>query len=350
MIGALLACVAVPEGLDESAATEDSVAEPGGFIAVSEISLEPGRRRVVVLDAEGAELWSWESPDQLAMPIQVRFARDGSGVWVFEQVFTESIVLGRFRLVRVGWSGLVEQVVEGLGHTGFALLGEDRVAVLRKVQEVDGDQTWIVDEVVLYEGGEEIGPAWRVSDDLAVSLWGADAVQGPGDPNWDVFHANWVAPSPSLGAVLVSLGAMDAVVEVDLEQGLVGGVDRRGLLGGAGSDALVELPHSIVADGPDWLVFNRRQLEDPALCSEAVRLRGGPSGVERVWSWASPDCIKTTFLGAALALGGERTLLSFGSGGALYVLGADDEVLLERPLGLGLAYGQPDWTESVSGL
>ncbi len=138
---------------------------------------------------------------------------------------------------------------------------------------------------------------------------------------------------------------------MDLAQGLLRGVDSLGRLSTAQAELVVDLPHSVAEVDGDWLVFNRKDLIDPSLCSEAVQLHMREDGeVEVVWRWRPPDCVKATMLGAVLPMAEGRKVLAFGSGGALYFLDADDSILFEDHLPLGLVYGQPDWIAEVSGL
>ncbi len=138
------------------------------------------------------------------MPIHVRFALDGSGVWVMEQGASGLLETIPFVLRRLDWDGEEVERIEGLGHTSFALLGGGRVAVLRKVVEDYGCTEVLIDNVMIFEDGVDRGSVWKVTDDLDLDDWPrpAEAVQ----PRQDWFHVNWIAPSSRPNTVLLSLG------------------------------------------------------------------------------------------------------------------------------------------------
>jgi hypothetical protein len=348
----LLACAAPQDSAlppdDDMSVVSSGDADERGFLAVPLLSPDwQGSSEVRVLDGAGQVVWSLAEPDTLEVLLEVRFALDGSGLWLFSQDLVPLDAAG-FRLQHIGWDGVETQRIEDRGHTSFELLPDGGFVVLRKRVEEIGGQVYLIDHLVEYDAeGLEQGVVWATTDDLDPRDFPTVALMPTmGDPP-DWFHANSVTVGAD-GDFYVSLGDVSALVRVSPEGELVQGIDSLGFFTDPGTGLPpVELPHSLepLEDGR-WLAFNRRSPSESSVCSELVELELDSTGerVERSFAWWPEDCPKTAMLGSAMALPGGRRLVNLGSAGRLVVIDEAGGTELQVDLDLGMGFGQGDWS------
>jgi hypothetical protein len=319
-----------------------------GVIAVPVIGApDGGGHHLVTMDLSGQLIWEVELDPHRGIPMQASWAEDGETVWVLQMIGGAADPDVRFNLGRFDATGLELDHAQGWGHTAFHMLpGEQAFLALRKTVEVVDDRPYLIDRVVEFTMSGASEDLWSLAEGLDPRSFdsASEATAQPDEPV-DWFHGNYLHGDDE-GGIYLSLGQVDALLRVDVDEGLLEVADSQDVFVTSEGEPPADQPHSIVPlPSGNWLVFNRSVGDVAETCSHVVELdldseRGV---VERAWSWTPEDCIQSVFLGSALPLPEDRVLVDFASSGRISVVSREGEEELRIDLMLGSAFGQADW-------
>lgn len=295
---------------------DSSRATPGLILAPVALDFT---RWAALMDQHGRLVWAWGGDGTDTQ--RVRMTQDGKGVILMDRIPASQDL----ELVRVDFFGdEIWRITVPNAHHDFELITDESFLIMgydiREAQLSSGPRQVMGDQIFQYDLDGRTTPIWTIWDHAEVDedSLGSEGPEFPGALGWS--HGNYLYLDRSTDRILTTMRDINMAFAIDRQSGDVlwsmGGID--GEFQAPGTEPILKFPHSIWPTATGYTVFNQGLILD-ADCSWAAHIELNESGstATETWSYSSPTCYQTFYLGNAQPLIDDRTLVSFGKVGVL---------------------------------
>ncbi len=332
----------IPSSLAEVGVSDvDAARSAGGYTIVPILAADLGSATVAIFDEQGRYSWYYEYPDGLIFRATV--SRDRQRVLFngITQAFGKEGSLNR-----VSWDGeTVERIAIPDLHNDFVELPEgNRYAglqwELREYEDAGQTRQIVGSRIIEFDATGDYDVIWDAFDEIPVDLDQVyqDFLEEEGLEDW--LHLNFLYYDEETDAYLTPSFYQNAILSIDRGTGSLNWV-----MGGDIGDIPITagsltLPHSVVADGGQYLVFQHTGTTE---CSRAslfdVDLETGEATEQ--WTYESDECLLIFFLGSAEVLWNDNRLITWSTSGQIDEITPGGELVwrLRADLGTGFGFG-----------
>lgn len=295
---------------------DSSRATPGLILAPIALDM---KRWTTLMDHHGRMVWAWGG-DHLDTQ-RARMTQDGKGVIMMDRIQNSKDI----ELVRVDFFGdEVWRITLADSHHDFALITDESFLVMgydvREAQLSSGPRLIMGDQIFQYGLDGSRSTLWSVWDHVEVdeASLGGESMEVPGSLGWS--HGNYLYLDRDKDQVLTTMRDINMAFAIDRQNGEVlwsmGG--QQGEFQAPNPTPILKYPHSVWPTETGFTVFNQGIIQESD-CSWAahIELDEATLSAKETWSYSSPTCYQTYYLGNAQPLIEDRTLVSFGKVGVL---------------------------------